>query len=137
MPDIYISYARSESSSASELARAIQQAGFSVWWDRQIMAGDKWANQIEEQLNSAGCVIVLWSRNSVSSDWVREEALYARQLNKLIQVVIDDVALPLSFRTMQTVMLIGWSGDTDHSGFRQLLEMISSLLNPRASRIFT
>ncbi|MGZ9020763.1 MAG: toll/interleukin-1 receptor domain-containing protein, partial [Rhodoplanes sp.] len=39
MPDIFLSYAREDVSVAQRLARALEDEGWSVWWDRHIPAG--------------------------------------------------------------------------------------------------
>jgi hypothetical protein len=129
MSDVFISYARVETPRAGQLARALEESGFSVWWDRQLMAGESWANQIEHELDKARCVIVLWSLTSVASDWVVDEAAYARESSKLIPVVIEDVNLPLGFSAIQSVVLKDWNGQLTHPEFQRLVAAISNRLN--------
>jgi len=74
MSDIFISYARADKHKAELLADAFSRKGWSVWWDRQIPPGQSFDDTIESALNSARCVIVLWSTHSVSSRWVKTEA---------------------------------------------------------------
>lgn len=110
------------------LARALEKAGISVWWDRQVASGETWANLIERELESTGCVIVLWSANSVQSPWVLDEAAYARDMRKLIPVMIEDVQLPIGFRALQSFVLTDWNGEQDHPSFRRLLDPVSHLV---------
>ena len=124
MNDIFISYSRVERSRAELLARAFQELGFSVWWDPQISAGEKWANEIEKALNDSKCVVVLWSENSVASDWVNDEAAYGRELNKLLPVMIEDVKVPIGFRALKSIVLTDWNGEKSHPGFLELVEAI-------------
>lgn len=126
MSDVFISYARQERLRAELLARALEEAGLSVWWDREILAGETWANLIERELDSASCVIVLWSPNSVQSPWVLDEAAYARDMNKLVPVVIEDVRPPLGFRAVQSAVLTDWNGEQSHPNFRNLLGAVSN-----------
>jgi hypothetical protein len=128
MSDVYISYSREETQRAKQLANALAQSGFSVWWDRQILVGASWANQIERQLDQASCVVVLWSATSIKSDWVLDEAAYARESNKLIPVMLDDITLPLGFRALQSVELSNWNGELAHPGFQRLVHGISKLV---------
>ena len=49
---------------------------------------------IEHELKQAHCVIVLWSRISVESEWVIDEAEWAQEHGRLVLVLIDDVETP-------------------------------------------
>lgn len=132
MSDVFISYARQERARAEQLASALKQFGFSVWWDSQLAAGDRWANLIEQQLEKASCVVVLWSPESVANAWVRDEAAYGRELNKLIPVVIENVVVPLGFRALQSGVLTDWNGESNHPGFLELVEAIRLRVQDRA-----
>lgn len=129
MSDLFISYAREEISRAQQLAHALEEAGYSVWWDQKIAVGESWANQIERELDNARCVIVLWSAISVANNWVVDEAAYARESNKLIPIVIENIDLPFGFRSIQSVVLIDWNGETSHPEFQRLVAAISERLN--------
>src|SRR5215207_8906156 len=105
MSDIFISYARSDKAKAERLAESLAKQGWVVWWDRDILPGQSFDVTIEEALNSAGCIIVLWSKASVSSDWVKTEAEEGRKRRVLIPALIEDVKIPLEFRRIQTANL--------------------------------
>ena len=59
---------------AQRLASALEDEGWSVWWDRRIPAGKTFDEVIEEQVAAARCVVVLWSKTSLKSKWVKIEA---------------------------------------------------------------
>ncbi len=128
MSDIFISYARSEMARAKQLASVLSEQGWTVWWDRQLQAGESWATQIEQALDSARCVVVLWSANSVDSAWVIDEAAYARDLGKLIPVQLDKVRIPYGFGEIRTIALTDWDGQSKHPGIQDLLRTISAVL---------
>jgi len=98
MADVFISYARADQARAQTLAVALQQYGWSVWWDRSIVAGDVFDEVIERELDSAKSVVVLWSNASVSSEWVRNEAAVAAKRGALVPALIDITKAPLEFR---------------------------------------
>lgn len=107
MPDIFISYAREDEDRIKELADTLKQRGCSVFWDRTVPPGQTWRSHIGDSLNSAKCVIVAWSRYSVDSRWVMEEADEGLKRNALIPVLLDAVDPPLGFRSIQAADLTG------------------------------
>jgi hypothetical protein len=111
------------------LAEALRGAGFSVWWDRNIIAGKQYDRVIEQALDEAKCVIVCWSRHSVDSEWVKNEAAAGAERGILVPVFLDEVRLPLEFRRRQTVSLIDWNGAPSEPGFVELCEGIRAAID--------
>ena len=128
MSDIFISYAREDRSRAQELAAVLEGQGWSVWWDRRIPPGRSFDQVIEEALTGAKCVLVLWSRASVGSDWVKTEAAEGLARKILVPAKIEEVNLPLEFRRLQTVDLSQWKDDRSDPELPQLLRAIATLL---------
>ena len=62
MADVFISYKAEDRRRVKPLREALQADGLSVWWDEQIGAGDAWRDTIEQQLDGARCVVVIWSK---------------------------------------------------------------------------
>ena len=113
-----------EFESAKRLAAELETRGWSVFWDRRIPAGQRFSEFISEKLATAKCVITLWSKAAVASDWVQEEAEEAKQRNVLVPALIEQVDLPWGFRRIQAADLVQWRGESGHEGFRQLLRDI-------------
>lgn len=128
MSDIFISYASHDRAKAKILAETLQQRGWSVWWDRNIPPGRSFDQVIEEALAAAKCVIVLWSRASASSDWVKTEAAEGARRRILVPALIENVTIPLEFRRIQTANLSDWHGSSPHSDFDELLQAVATLL---------
>jgi uncharacterized membrane protein YhaH (DUF805 family) len=63
-------------------------------------------------------VVVVWSRTSVQSEWVKAEAMAARERGILVPVRIDAAPIPLPFGLIQTANLVpeaaGGSDDIPH-----------------------
>jgi sulfatase modifying factor 1 len=121
MADIFIAYAREDAEQARRLAKELENRGWSVFWDRRIPAGRRFAEVIAEQLDAAKCVIVLWSGSAINSDWVQDEADEALECNILAPALIEAVRPPMGFRQIQAANLIDWQGEGTHEGFEQLL----------------
>ena len=126
MSDIFISYAREDRDKARTLAELFQQQDWSVWWDRSIPPGRSFDEVIEEALSAAKCVVVLWSKNSASSDWVKGEAAEGLRRKVLVPVRIDSANVPLEFRRLQTVDLSDWKGDAGHPELGGFLEAVAA-----------
>lgn len=64
MADVFISYAREDRDTAQRIANALETQRYTVWWDREILAGDQFDEVIERELDLAKSVIVLWSNSN-------------------------------------------------------------------------
>lgn len=128
MEDIFISYASEDRERARCLADAFAARGWSVWWDRHIVPGEAFDTRIEQALEAARCVVVLWSRSSAASEWVRNEAAVGAERGVLVPAMIEAVKLPLEFRRKQTADLSDWGGETGHAGFMSLCQGVGRVL---------
>jgi TIR domain-containing protein len=127
--DIFISYASADRLRVKPLVDALQQRGWSVWWDRKIPTGKTWREVLDAALSSARCVIVLWSRDSIISEWVLEEIEDAKRRKLLFPVLIDHVTIPLGFRAIQAANLVGWNGVLPHAEFDELAGAVAEALS--------
>ena len=125
MSDIFISYSSKDRAKANEIADALKRQGWSVWWDRYIPPGNSFDEIIEKELDSARCVIVLWSRASVLSDWVKAEAAEGARRKILVPVLIENVKIPLGFRRIQTADLLEWKLVPSNHGFEGLVKAVA------------
>lgn len=128
MTDVFISYASEDRDRAGKLASALSAFNWSVWWDRKIIIGQAFDQAIEHELETAKSVVVLWSKHSIASEWVKNEAAVASERGVLVPAIIDSVKLPLEFRRKQTADLIDWNGEPSHSGFQALCEGIATTI---------
>lgn len=128
MADVFVSYARPERDRIQHLAAVLEAAGHTVWWDRHIEGGARYASDIERELDQARVVIVAWSDAARQSDWVSDEAAAARDQGKLIPVSLDGQASPLGFRQYQSIDLSSWDGRADSDEMAELLRVVSGRL---------
>ena len=131
MSDIFISYASEDRPRAKIIAEALEHQGYSVWWDVVIPPGKTFDEVIKKELDCTKCIIVLWSRKSVLSDWVKEESSEGLKRNILIPVLIDDVEIPLGFKRIQAAQLIDWSGTLPNPEFDLLLKSVIELVGQK------
>jgi hypothetical protein len=134
MAQIFISYARADLARAQALAHALGQEGWSVWWDREIPPGRTFDEVIEAALGEARCVIVLWSRDSVRSEWVKSEASDAARRRILVPVLADQVTIPLEFRRIQSAALLEWGDLAANPDWPNLCQAVGTLLGTLPGR---
>ena len=132
MSDIFVSYASADRDRARAVAQALTDQGWSVWWDRTIPPGRQFDEVIEEALDSARCVVVLWSKASVASQWVKTEAAEAMRRKILVPVLIEDVKIPLEFRRLQAADLSTWTGGNTHEEVRKFFASIGTNVGQEA-----
>jgi TolB-like protein/tetratricopeptide (TPR) repeat protein len=111
--DIFLSYSRDDRPRVERLAQALVQAGYSVWWDRNLTGGERFQSGIQAELSAAKAVIVVWTKTSVNSDWVADEAGEGRDTGRLVPVTLDGAVPPLGFRQLQGLDFSRWKSIDD------------------------
>ena len=136
MSDIFISYGSEDKKKAGLLAKVFEKQDRSVWWDRRIPAGKTFAEVIAEALDSSKCVVVLWSKASITSHWVQTEASEGLNRKILVPALIEEVKIPLEFRRIQAINLVDWKGQKTHPEVNKLIEDVESILgHPRVEKM--
>jgi TolA-binding protein len=108
MTDVFISHARQDQEIARELAHDLQRRGYLVWWDAELDASNDFRETIQAALFDARCAVVIWSKLSVGSRFVRDEAGFALSQNKLISARTADLdvqLVPLGFQGQHVEMV--------------------------------
>ena len=124
MARLFLSYAREDAATASAVARNLERAGHTIWWDRHVGGGARFAKEIACALKDAEAVVVLWSHHAIDSSWVQDEAAEGRDSGRLVPVSIDGSKPPLGFRQFQSVDLAGWRGRRNSAAFKVLEQAI-------------
>jgi serine/threonine-protein kinase len=124
--DVFVSYKAEDRARLRPLVAALEAEGFTVWWDTHIGGGAHWREDIQEHLDAAKCVIVVWSKRSVGieGDFVRDEANRARKRGAYLPVRLDPVEPPLGFGEVQAISLRGWKGDRGDLRFLTIAEAV-------------
>ena len=126
---VFLSFKTAEREIAARLKDAIVAAGYKVWWQEDLQCGHEWHGDIDRALTEAGCVVVLWSAESMKSPWVRHEASQA--MSRAVYAParlepLEEIGSPLN--RIQATNLIAWNGDQRHPGLQHLLARIEELL---------
>ena len=133
MPDLFLSYARDDQDIARRFAENLQREGFEVWWDQALNPGEAFDQVTEEALAAASAVIVLWSKSSVSSRWVRAEATQANANHRLLPVMIEPCTRPIMFELTHTADLSNWKGGRDDPAWQAFVASVRRFVQRRGS----
>jgi hypothetical protein len=99
--DVFISYSRVDHARVHPIADRLTALGYSIWWDKQLRAGQAFVDEIERQLDASRCVLTAWSSTARDSTWVYAEAARGLDAKKFLQVRLDGAQLPLPFDALQ------------------------------------
>ncbi len=128
MADVFISYKREDKHLAEDVISRLKDAGLSVWYDERITPHTSWDETIEAEIAAARAVVVLWTPRSVTSEWVRTEADYAKEHNKMVPVKLEACSPPLAYRRMQTADLTNWDGNPADRNWQKALGWVKGLI---------
>lgn len=134
MSDIFISYAKEDRKRVSVLASALEEEGWSTWWDINIPAGSTFDEVIEEAITSTKCVVVVWSEHSVGSRWVKTEASEGLRASRLVPVRFDGSLIPLAFRRIQAADLRHWRGDRTRPEWARFAQAVAAAIGYHPAR---
>ena len=91
MADVFISYAKAQRALTESLAKDLEAAGLSTWWDTGLRPGENFRNKIDDQLNACKAAVIIWTPEAVKSDWVISEADHAWQQKKLVNTHVPEI----------------------------------------------
>jgi ABC-type amino acid transport substrate-binding protein len=104
--DVFISYSQSRRELTASLAEGLEAAGYSTWWDTDLVAGDNFRDEINKHLEACKAAIIIWTPESIKSEWVLSEASHALRLKKLVNIHVPGVtseAIPKPFDQRHSV----------------------------------
>lgn len=103
--NIFLSHATDDQALAEHIARLLEESGVYTWASfRDIPPGARGDETIEAALRSTDALVVIVTKSSIQSRQVRAEVDEAIGTNKtVVPILIEDVVLPLRWRTLQHV----------------------------------
>jgi adenylate cyclase len=128
MADVFVSYARSDKARVAPLVAAIEANGWTVWWDPEICSGQEFDRQIARELKIATAVLVVWTRNSVESRWVRGEAREGAERGILVPVRFERADLPIDVRALHTTDFDDWGEDPRSSQAQEVMRALGTMI---------
>lgn len=119
---LFVAYAHEDRDTVRTLIDALEKRKWKVYWDEELAAGQhNWQGILERELNAAFGVIVVWSKHSLKSNAVIEEARAAHTMKSLYGISIDGGHIPAEFADGWSVDLSGWTGDSNDRRIDKIL----------------
>src|SRR5262245_45066899 len=130
MAGVYMCYTGADSARATLLLNALTASGWEVWAEEippqpEVLLLDA---ESKKKLNQEKCVLLLWSKASVSLSFGWFHAAQYVLESSPLSVVIDD--LPPRLRPTTFYDLRTWSGAYDSSEIKRLNKEIAKYLRP-------
>lgn len=136
MSQVFISYSRKNASAAEFFFRALTEIGAEPFIDHDgISLGDGWMERIGAAISECRFFVLLVTKDSLDSNYVREEFGFAHMLKKsIIPVMLEQVDFARLGRlfpitTLQQVELYGWDLDRDDPKWAQAFQYLQQLLH--------
>ena len=126
MSQVFISYSRRDLSFVKSLVDDLKEAGYDVWYDlSELEGGSRWGKEIQNAIQNSQYIITVLSPDSVASEWVEREFLYASKLKlKIIPLFYRECELPLNYLNLNYI-------DVQGGNYRQNFNKILSALSDR------
>lgn len=122
--NVFVSYSRDDRETVLPIIRALENSALTVWWDGLLEAGTVFLQTTEQALEQADAVLVVWTKTSVNSNWVRDEATIGRDTSRLVPITTDGSLPPLGFRQFHVVDLSSWKNKADAPEFQNVIQSI-------------
>jgi len=134
MAQVFISYSRKDLVFVERLARDLEAAGLDVWYDLSgLEVGTRWGLEIQDAIRKSRYIIIVLSPNSVVSEWVEREFIYASNHKlKIIPLIYKPCDLPLWSVTMHYIDMHG-KNYRDHFG--ELLKVLGLQLGRKLEKL--
>ena len=124
---VFVSYSRGDQKQALAIIRMLESAGFRVWWDGLLEGGVRYDRATENALDHAKAVVVVWSKTSVDSHWVHDEAARGRDTGRLVPVSLDGVSPPLGFGQFQCIDVSHDLGRPGSPAMQKIVQAVAAL----------
>ena len=133
--EIFLSHSSKNRSAATRFAKVLRGHGLSVWYSKtHIVGAQEWHDEIGKALQRCRWFVVLLTRQSVGSDWVKRELLYAlrqkRYLKRIVPVLLEPCRLEKLSWTLAGPQLVDFTKSSSQ-GYQELLRVWGIRYNPK------
>jgi hypothetical protein len=94
--DVFLSYSRADTARVQPLLDELRRLGYRVFFDVQsIVPGEQWKTRLERSISASRTLVLCWSENTRSSEYIAFEYSRAQALHKpILPWMLDKTPLP-------------------------------------------
>ncbi len=113
MTRVFISYSRKDLAFVERMAEDLKAAGLEAWYDLSgLDGGTRWGREIQNAIRESQIFVVVLSPNSIDSEWVEKEFMYANRLKrKVIPLLLQPCETPMWFINLHFIDVQGENYD--------------------------
>lgn len=98
---VFVSYSHKDKDKILPLLEDLALCSCNIWYDEGIHSGTDWSEEIAKHLNSANCILFMVSNQSIASEYVKDELVFAKSKGKkILPVFLEKVELPLGIELL-------------------------------------
>ncbi|MCJ7432994.1 MAG: SUMF1/EgtB/PvdO family nonheme iron enzyme [Anaerolineales bacterium] len=129
MTQVFLSYSRKDLAFVEQLAADLKSNGLDVWYDLSgLEGGARWSRAIEKAIQDSQYMIVALSPDSMESEWVEKEFLFASSLKrKVIPIYYRPCELRITYVNLHYVDV---QGEKYKKNFNQILRALNIQSKP-------
>lgn len=135
---VFISYSHEDSDFVDKLAINLVQRNVYIWFDKwELSVGDSLLDKIQAAITEASALIIVLSKSSVKSNWVKKElnAALMRELDEkrvvVLPLLLEDCEMPIFLREK---MYADFRKDFD-AGLHKVSESVAKITSIGLGRI--
>jgi hypothetical protein len=131
----FVSHSSKDKAFVHDFAAQLKAAGLDAWVDVEDIAdGAQWARVIQQGVENCQAMVVVWSANARTSEWVERETLLALRLNKPVFIAqIDDTPLPIYLINRQATDFRQRAAQ----GTQRIIKSLQRVLSPNGIQAFS
>jgi hypothetical protein len=134
---VFISHSSRDRDFVVRLARMLKDHNVDYWFSVHIAGAKQWHDEIGRALDRCDWFLIVLTPNSVRSQWVKRELLFALNEIRYNERIIPVLRKPCEYRrlswTLPDLQLVDFSGNFD-LGCRQLLRIWNLDYKPAAGK---
>jgi len=133
MTEVFVSYASKDRAAALPIIETISQAGLKIWTGEATLS-ESVAKQLQGEIETARCLVVLWSKAATESEFLQREihhAIRAWSSDRLVLATLDNAPLPVGLRDLSAIPI----RNPNDSGTKQLVERAQAIVGRDRTRL--
>lgn len=134
--EVFLSHSDKDRPFATSLARVLRRHNIPVWYSRSnIIGAQQWHDEIGAALNRCNWFVLILSPNSVKSEWVKHELMFAlnnrRYKSRIVPLLLKPCKYTKLSWTLSEFQVIDFTQKTQAAAFRELLRVWGIGYKPR------